>query len=155
MKTVRKDGSRQGAMKITALEPNSTLASQIGEHSPHFSATLRVGYSWLNEPVETWPIPRNCTSLLIIFWLTMPQLSVWFGAHFCIATMESEVKTTFKQHLLSLEPPLLKSQLEHARQKKDLSKRLVKKIRSESCFLNVLYFAFNCFVFCILWSYFN
>ena len=36
--------------------------------------------------------------------------------------------------------------------KKDLSKRLVKKIRAV---LNVLYFAFNCFVFCILWSYIN
>ena len=55
MKTVRKDGSRQGAMKITALEPNSTLASRNGEQSPHFFATLRVGYSWLDEPVETWP----------------------------------------------------------------------------------------------------
>ena len=50
MKSVRKDGLRQ-----EALEPNSTLASRNGEQSPHFFATLRVGYSWLDESVETWP----------------------------------------------------------------------------------------------------
>ena len=55
MKSAGKDGLRQGAMKMTALEPNSTLASRNGEQSPHFFATLRVGYSWLDEPVETWP----------------------------------------------------------------------------------------------------
>ena len=44
MKSVRKDGLRQGVMKMTALEPKSTLF-----------ATLRVGYSWLDEPIETWP----------------------------------------------------------------------------------------------------
>ena len=55
MKSVQKDGLRQGATKMKALEPNSTLASQIGEQSPHFFATLRVSYSWLDESVETWP----------------------------------------------------------------------------------------------------
>ena len=55
MKSVRKDGLRQGSMKMKALEPMSTLASRIGEQSPHFFATHGVGYSWLDEPVETWP----------------------------------------------------------------------------------------------------
>ena len=40
---------------MKALEPNSTLASRIGEQSPHFFATHGIGYSWLDEPVETWP----------------------------------------------------------------------------------------------------
>ena len=42
MKSVRKDSLRQGAMKMTALEPKSTIF-----------ATLRVGYSWLDERIET------------------------------------------------------------------------------------------------------
>ena len=142
MKSVRKDGLRQGVMKMTALEPKSKLVSRIGEQSPHFFATLGVGYSWLDEPVETWPenpdyqklhkfahhLPVDNAATERMIWRT-----------FLYRNYGKRSEDHFQATLAVV--GAAKSQLEHARQKKDSSKRLVKKIRSESCF--------KCFVFCI------
>ena len=48
------DGLTRGAVKMPPLDPSATLASRIGPQSLHFFKALKVGTTWLGEPVESW-----------------------------------------------------------------------------------------------------
>ena len=49
-----RDQLKKGKMEMKPLVPAITLASRIGPQSTDFFHALRVGTTWLAEPVETW-----------------------------------------------------------------------------------------------------
>ena len=44
----------KGKIQMPPLSPGATLQSRIGPQSLHFFVALKIGTSWLEEPVDTW-----------------------------------------------------------------------------------------------------